>query len=136
MDEPTSHRRLQLREAERRRLNRAIEILDSAFVERTSSEWLEVLAAAGVPSAPVNDVGAALEEPQALARSVVVELEHPVLGTVREVATPLRLGDETPVARAPYRGEHTESVLAEVCGYSRERIDELAAAGIFGDQQR
>ena len=111
-------------------------ILDAAFVERTSSEWLEILAAAGVPSAPVNDVGAALEEPQALARSVVVELEHPVLGTVREVATPLRLGDETPVARAPYRGEHTESVLAEVCGYSRERIDELAAAGIFGDQQR
>jgi crotonobetainyl-CoA:carnitine CoA-transferase CaiB-like acyl-CoA transferase len=111
-------------------------ILEAAFEERTSTEWLEILAAAGVPCAPVNDVGAALEEPQALARGAVVELEHPVLGTVREVASPLRLGDEAPVARAPFRGEHTGSVLAEVCGYSREQIDELAAAGVFGDQQR
>jgi len=111
-------------------------ILDAAFAERTSTDWLEILAAAGVPCAPVNDVGAALEEPQALARGAVVQLEHPVLGTVREVASPLRLGDEAPVARAPFRGEHTESVLAEVCGYSPEQIDELGAAGVFGGQQR
>jgi crotonobetainyl-CoA:carnitine CoA-transferase CaiB-like acyl-CoA transferase len=110
--------------------------LDAAFAERTSAEWLEVLAAAGVPCARVNDVAAALEDPQALARGAVVELEHPVLGTVREVASPLRLGDEVPAVRAPFRGEHTESVLAEVCGYSRGQIDALAAAGVFGDQQR
>jgi crotonobetainyl-CoA:carnitine CoA-transferase CaiB-like acyl-CoA transferase len=109
-------------------------ILDAAFAERTSAEWLELLAAAGVPSAAVNDVAAALDDPQAQARASVVETEHPALGTVRHVASPLRLGDELPLARAPFRGEHTESVLAELCGYSRERIDELAAAGIFGDE--
>jgi crotonobetainyl-CoA:carnitine CoA-transferase CaiB-like acyl-CoA transferase len=113
-----------------------LRILDAAFAERTSSEWLDVLAGAGVPCAPVNDVAAALEDPQTRARGAVAELEHPALGTVRQVASPLRLGDDAPVARAPFRGEHTESVLTDVCGYSRERIDELAAAGVFGAQQR
>jgi crotonobetainyl-CoA:carnitine CoA-transferase CaiB-like acyl-CoA transferase len=107
-------------------------ILDAALAERTSAEWLEVLAKAGVPSAPVNDVAAALEDPQTQARGAVLELDHPALGNVREVASPLRLGDEPPVARAPFRGEHTASVLSEVCGYSLERIDELAASGVFG----
>jgi crotonobetainyl-CoA:carnitine CoA-transferase CaiB-like acyl-CoA transferase len=107
-------------------------ILDGLFGERTSAEWLDALAAAGVPNARVNDVEAALEEPQALARGAVVEVEHPTLGTVRQVGSPLRLGDAAPLRRGPFRGEHTEEVLAEVCGYSRERIDELAAAGVFG----
>jgi crotonobetainyl-CoA:carnitine CoA-transferase CaiB-like acyl-CoA transferase len=107
-------------------------ILDAAFAARTSAEWLELLAGAGVPSAPVNEVAAALEDPQTRARGAVVELDHPALGMVREVASPLRLGDDAPAARAPFRGEHTESVLAEVCGYSRERIDELTAAGVLG----
>ena len=104
----------------------------SAFAHRTSADWLEVLAKAGVPSAPVNDVAAALEDPQTQARGAVLELDHPALGNVREVASPLRLGDEPLVVRAPFRGEHTESLLSEVCGYSLERIDELAASGVFG----
>jgi crotonobetainyl-CoA:carnitine CoA-transferase CaiB-like acyl-CoA transferase len=107
-------------------------ILDGLFAARPSEEWLELLGAAGVPSSRVNDVAAALEDPQTVARGSVVEAEHPALGTVRQVASPLRLGDDAPVRRAPFRGEHTESVLAEVCGYDAERIEELAAAGVFG----
>jgi len=108
-------------------------ILDAAFATRTSADWLDALAQAGVPSAPVNDVAAALEDPQAQARGSVVELEHPALGTVRQVASPLRLGETPPVRRAPFRGEHTASVLTDICGYPRERIDALAAAGVFGE---
>jgi len=89
-------------------------LLDAAFAGRASAEWLEQLAAAGVPSAAVNDVTAALEDPQVQARGGIVEADHPVLGTVRQVASPLRLGDDPRVERAPFRGEHTESVLAEV----------------------
>jgi crotonobetainyl-CoA:carnitine CoA-transferase CaiB-like acyl-CoA transferase len=111
-------------------------ILEAAFAERTSTEWLDVLAAGGVPCAPVNDVASALEDPQASARGAIVEVDHPSLGAVRQVASPLRLGDEQPAARAPFRGEHTQSVLGEVCGYTAERIRGLAAAGIFGDEPR
>jgi crotonobetainyl-CoA:carnitine CoA-transferase CaiB-like acyl-CoA transferase len=82
----------------------------------------------------VNDIALALEDPQALARQAVVGYEHPVLGDVRTVASPLRLGDPPrPVERAPFLGEHTAEILADVCGYSAERIAELAAVGVFGD---
>ena len=75
----------------------------------------------------------ALEEPQTRARGDVVEHEHPTLGTVRTIRTALRVSDgERDPARGPFRGEHTEEVLAELCGYSRERIAELEEAGVFG----
>jgi crotonobetainyl-CoA:carnitine CoA-transferase CaiB-like acyl-CoA transferase len=108
-------------------------ILEEAFRARSTAEWLELLAAAGVPSAPVNDVADAFRDPQAEARDAVVEYEHPSLGAVRQAATPLRLGDEAPLVRAPFRGEHTEQVLVELCGYAPERVRELADAGVFGD---
>ena len=67
-------------------------ILEAVFRERSSEDWLSVLREAGVPSSPVNDVPAALEEAR------LVEYEHPDLGTVRQVASPLRLSDaEHPV---------------------------------------
>jgi len=111
-------------------------ILNEAFGQRPSAEWLARLTAAGVPCGPVNDVAAALADPQAEARGALVEIEHPRLGVVREVATPLRLGNEVPLRRAPFRGEHTEEVLQRVCGYPPERVRELAAAGLFGRKGR
>ena len=105
-------------------------ILEDVFRARTSEEWLEVLSAAGVPSAPVNGVEAAVAEAR------LVEYEHPALGTVRQVATPLRLsGPEPPVRPAPDRGADTEQVLVELCGYQPERVRELAAAGVFGEEK-
>jgi crotonobetainyl-CoA:carnitine CoA-transferase CaiB-like acyl-CoA transferase len=110
-----------------------VPLLNDLFRARPSAEWLARLTAAGVPCGPVNDVATALVDPQVLARDGVLAYDHPTLGPVRQVATPLRLGDEPgPARRAPFRGEHTESVLAELCGYTPERLAELRAAGAFG----
>jgi crotonobetainyl-CoA:carnitine CoA-transferase CaiB-like acyl-CoA transferase len=80
-------------------------ILEGAFRARSSAEWLEALRATGVPASAVNDVLEAVEEAR------LVEYEHPTLGMVRQVASPLRLSDaEPPVRRAPFRGEHDEEV--------------------------
>jgi crotonobetainyl-CoA:carnitine CoA-transferase CaiB-like acyl-CoA transferase len=85
-------------------------ILDEAFRARPSAEWLVLLRAAGVPSSPVNDVLGAVGEAR------IVEYEHPTLGTVRQVASPLRLSDaEPPVGRAPFRGEH-DGEVADLLG--------------------
>jgi crotonobetainyl-CoA:carnitine CoA-transferase CaiB-like acyl-CoA transferase len=114
-----------------RRRDELSPILDEVFHSRTSGEWLEALSRAGVPCSPVIDVPAALEEAR------VVEYEHPRLGAVRQVASPLRLsGPEPPVQPGPARGEHTEQVLAEVCGYAPERIRALAESGVFGVDSR
>ena len=84
-----------------RDLNRAelAPILERAFRERPSADWLEALREAGVPASAVNDVLEAVDEAR------LVEYEHPTLGTVRQVASPLRLSDaEPPVGRAPAQG--------------------------------
>ena len=108
--------------------------LRKTFRERRTDEWLDTLSAAGVPNARVNDVAEALADPQVAARGGLVEIEHPRLGPVRQVATPLRVGEEEkPARRAPFRGEDTEPVLVDLCGYSPERVRRLAAAGAFGD---
>ncbi|MEA2418337.1 MAG: hypothetical protein QOE60_543 [Thermoleophilaceae bacterium] len=118
------------RDANREQL---LPLLDEAFAVRPTAEWLELLGAAGIPTGPVNTVGEALRDPQVLERGAVVEVEHPRLGTVRQVATPLRVGSEPkPVRRAPARGEHTDDVLSELCGYDAERTAALRADGVFG----
>ena len=113
-------------------------LLEEAFHARTTDEWLGALVSAGVPASRINTVEEALADPQTVARGVIVEHDHPTLGAVRSIRTPLRLAqgetrlERTP-ERGPFRGEHTADVLSRVCGYSPERIEELRAAGVFGD---
>jgi crotonobetainyl-CoA:carnitine CoA-transferase CaiB-like acyl-CoA transferase len=121
-------------EARDRNRDALLEILEATLRQRTTAEWLELMSEAGVPSAAVNDVAGALDEAQTSERGGIVEYEHPQLGAVRQIASPLRI-DAEPLAmrRAPHRGEHTAEVLIQVCGYPEERVHELAAAGVFGD---
>lgn len=110
-----------------------VPLLAEVLAGRTTGEWLEQLAAHGVPSGPVNDVEAAFADRQTLARDAVVEYEHPTLGVVRGPATPFRLsGDLRAARRGPRLGEHTYEVLHELCGYPDERLRQLTEAGVFG----
>ena len=115
--------------------------LDEAFRTSTVDDWVGALVRAGVPASRINSVEEALVDPQAEARGAVVEHDHPSLGRVRSIRTPLRLSQggtqlERPPARGPMRGEHTEAVLVGLCGYSPERVRELEAAGVFGGGAR
>jgi crotonobetainyl-CoA:carnitine CoA-transferase CaiB-like acyl-CoA transferase len=122
--------------ARNRNREELLSILRDDFLRRSTDDWLEVLSQAGVPHGPVYEVAEALTDRQAQAREDVVELEHPQLGAVRQVASPLRVsGEPNPLQRAPFRGEHTEEVLRELCGYSSEVIAELRAQGTFGAGQ-
>ena len=63
--------------------------LEAAFRSQTVAHWLELLEGA-VPIAPVNDLQAALREPQVLGASLLTAYEHEVFGTVHQVAGPVR----------------------------------------------
>ncbi|MEV1205403.1 CoA transferase, partial [Microbispora rosea] len=103
--------------------------LEAVFATGTSEHWLGLLRSAGVPCGPVNTVAQALRDPHTVARGMVVETEHPYFGTVRQVASPLRVGSEKrPHMRAPRRDEDAGYVLGEVLGYDAERIERLRAA--------
>jgi crotonobetainyl-CoA:carnitine CoA-transferase CaiB-like acyl-CoA transferase len=108
--------------------------LSAVFVTESSAAWLERLRAAGIPCGPVNDMAGAVSDPQTLARDLIAETEHPVLGTVRQIRSPLRVdGRLTELRAAPRRGEHTREVLVARCGYADAEVDRLARAGVFGD---
>ena len=121
-----------------RRQNAAalIEILEAVFATRTSEEWLADLTAAGVPSGPVNSVIDALSDPHTAARDMLVTTEHPYFGSVTQVASAVRVGNEPTIyRRAPRRNEHASEVMREVLGYSADRLTELREGGAFGTAQ-
>ena len=97
----------------------------------------DLLNTAGVPAGPVNTVPAALEQPQVAAREMVVEMEHPVAGTLKMLGSPLKLSAQPPPASPasylrrppPVLGEHTDEILAEV-GYTAAQVAELREAGV------
>lgn len=116
-----------------------MEILNGIFGERTADEWIAALVEAGIPSSRINTVLEALDDPQVVAREDIVEHDHPTLGRVKTIASPLRLAGEQgqelrdqPPRRGPFRGEHTEQVLRDDCGYSDEQLAALREAGVFG----
>ena len=95
------------------------------------AHWLSILEAAGVPCGPIYDISQVYADPQVIARDMVVEVEHPTAGTIRNVGIPVKFS-ETPgnIRRPPPRfGEHTEEVLTEF-GYTTDEIDSLRDRGI------
>jgi formyl-CoA transferase len=81
----------------------------------------------------VNEIAEALADPQAVAREVVVEHDHPSLGRVRQVGSPFWIDGARPAARpGPERGADTATLLRDICGYDEHRITELEGAGVFG----
>jgi crotonobetainyl-CoA:carnitine CoA-transferase CaiB-like acyl-CoA transferase len=119
------------REASR---NILIPMLDEVVATKTVAQWLELLMPAGIPCSPVNTMSQGLAEAHTLARGLIGEYEHPVLGTVKHTISPVRMNNFDPdYHRAPRRGEHRDAVIGELLGYDAETIEKLAQAGAFGD---
>jgi crotonobetainyl-CoA:carnitine CoA-transferase CaiB-like acyl-CoA transferase len=119
--------------ARRQHADVLLPLLEARFAAHPVAHWLELLADAGVPCGPVNDVPQALADPLVEARGMLLETEHPVFGTVRQLASPVKVGPAaTSHRRAPRRHEHGPELLAGL-GYDPARVAELTAAGAFGE---
>ncbi|MDB5078134.1 MAG: CoA transferase [Chloroflexi bacterium] len=117
---------------------RAAEIrakLAEAFKERTRDEWMEVLGDKDVCVGPAYELEEVFEDQQAQARGLVVEMEHPRVGKVKQLGLPFVLDglDPQSVVRlsSPIFGEHNAQVLAAL-GYSPDEIEQLRQDGIVG----
>ena len=90
------------------------------------------LDAAGIPAAPVQTIDKVMNDPQTLARGMVVEQEHPILGKVKQPNLPFRFSecDTTPSGVAPLLGQHNRAIAAGL-GYSPAEIDVLVSEGVL-----
>jgi crotonobetainyl-CoA:carnitine CoA-transferase CaiB-like acyl-CoA transferase len=100
---------------------------------RPKAEVVAMLATAGVPAAPVNNVAEMVADPQVRAREMFVQLDHPVYGPLTTTGTPLKLSETPGRVRwlAPMPGEHNEDVFVGLLGHSPDDLARWRAEGVI-----
>ncbi|MFW1984115.1 CaiB/BaiF CoA transferase family protein [Acinetobacter guillouiae] len=109
-----------------------IEILSKHFLSKTADEWVNTIYAAKVPVGVINNLEQAFNEPQVIAREMLVEMQHPQREKLTVVGSPIKLS-RTPVEyrnAPPLLGEHTQTILGRII--SPAKLDELKAKGVIG----
>jgi len=109
------------------------ELIEAIMSQQPCRHWLSAFEAADIPCGPINDYASVFADPQVAARGMVLETDHPVLGRLRTLGSPLKMS-ATPAdasRRAPLLGEHTDEILSEF-GLSATEISALRRSGAVG----
>lgn len=98
-----------------------------------SDHWVTMLNAQDVPCTPVNTIADLAAHAHTAARGIILEYDHPTLGRLNGVATPIQFDGTTRVAGLPppVLGEHTGAILQDL-GYDAAAIAAMRAAGAVG----
>lgn len=118
-----------------RRKNKAelISLLEPVLRSKSREFWMARLREASIPAGEIKSVADALQDPQLASRGLIRRAEHPRLGVIRTLASPVRVGTEFEApTRSPGLGEQTEPVLRNLLGYSSADIATAKTAGAFG----
>jgi crotonobetainyl-CoA:carnitine CoA-transferase CaiB-like acyl-CoA transferase len=104
--------------------------LKQIFLTKTRDEWFELLIRNDVPAGKVYTPDEVFSDPQVLHRQMVIEVEHPTLGKIKQVGIAPKLSGTPGKVRtlSPLPGEHTDEILQEL-GYKREEIENLRQEG-------
>jgi len=107
--------------------------LKQVFLTKTRDEWFDFLADNDVPVGKVYTFDEVFQDPQVLHRQMVLEIEHPTLGKVKQPGIAVKLSETPGQVRslAPIFGEHTEAILHDL-GYNSPQINELRQSNIIG----
>ncbi|MDB5864835.1 MAG: hypothetical protein JWO70_2641 [Betaproteobacteria bacterium] len=115
-----------------------IATLQEAFLTKAYEEWEPLLLKNDIPVGAINNIAQVVEHPQVRARQSFGEVDHPSVGKVRVVKSPVRLS-KTPArtpSPSPTHGQHTHEVLRDFLGLGEQEIDSLDAAGVLGTSPR
>jgi len=103
------------------------------FKEKSRDEWYQALIKSDICAGPVYSLREALDDPHNRAREMVVEVEHPTLGTIPHLGIGTKLSDTPGSVRttAPQPGQHTDEVLSSI-GLDAAAVASLKERGIVG----
>jgi formyl-CoA transferase len=108
-----------------------VPLLEEMTRKKTKAEWIALLEKANVPCGPINNFQEVFENEQVKARDIQMNVHHPTAGSMKLVASPMRLS-KTPVEvrmAPPTLGQHTDEILREKLGLSAQDIDSLRENG-------
>jgi crotonobetainyl-CoA:carnitine CoA-transferase CaiB-like acyl-CoA transferase len=109
-----------------------IKTLASRLLQKTSVEWL-ALFRGHVPSGPVNSIEQALTDEQIEARALIVNVNHPVYGHIKQVVSPIKVDGSNPATSpGPSLGEHTDELLSSLLSMNEIEIAHLRKQGAVG----
>ena len=110
--------------------NRAslVALIEAVTATQPKAHWLAAFEAHGIPRGPINTYAEAFADPHVQSRQMVVEIDHPTLGPMRTLGSPIKMSATPPIVqrRAPLLGEHTGEVLREI-GLTEEEIRQAGA---------
>lgn len=107
--------------------------LEDRFRRRSADQWRKLFQEKQLSADIIEQFDFPANDPGCYANRYIVELEHPSFGKVKTLGFPVWLSDSPARLErlAPCLGQHTDQVLHELLGYSRESIHELADAGVL-----
>ncbi|MGI8553301.1 MAG: CaiB/BaiF CoA transferase family protein [Dehalococcoidia bacterium] len=108
-------------------------ILNAALRRRTTDQWLTEFAQFNLPCGPLNSIPQAAVYPQVEARDMLVDVLHPVIGSLRMPNTPVKLSRTPGSVRgpSPSLGEHTDAVLSRFLGLQSADLAALRDQGVI-----
>jgi len=119
--------------ARAQRANEVDAIVGAWIAERSKQEVMERLVAVDIPCGIVKEVPEVLADPHLRARGTLQDVEHPTVGKVTVLASPLRLAGQTPTVHSPSPtlGQHNEQVYGELLGLSAAELVALKEQGVI-----
>jgi len=108
-----------------------VPMLEEMFITRTSDYWIPELRAAKIACGRVNTMNRVFDHPQVKPLNVVAEVDHPTAGKIKLVGIPVEYSETPGSIRLPppLLGQHTDEILSELMGYSKQEIETLRAEG-------
>ncbi|MDY6835248.1 MAG: CaiB/BaiF CoA-transferase family protein [Chloroflexota bacterium] len=116
--------------AEGEKEKEVVSTISQTILTKTRDEWMEIMKEADTCVTPVLELDEVINDPQLLHRNMIIEVEHPKVGKVKQLGHSIKLSD-TPAkfkSFAPALGEHTTDILKEL-GYNTSDIDSLQSEG-------
>lgn len=109
-------------------------ILEPIFSCKSSSEWLQIMASQGIPSAPINDIEAVMNDPQVLSRNMIVDVEDSIAGRIKIAGNPIKMTSIPECSsrgQVPEIGEHNSEIYQGLLGIDDTTMLYLKEQGVI-----